>query len=105
MKPGKRKQQTSRKPPAVPLSYEPTHDEIAVAAYGLWEAAGKPSGRDEEFWLVAKDKLQQEHYLLSASLLESLRLQRSRGENLEHGPMRSEIPTSANKRSQRRASL
>lgn len=32
---------------------------IAVEAYHLWEAAGCPEGRDEEFWLVAASKLRE----------------------------------------------
>ena len=32
-------------------------DEVAVAAYLDWVAAGKPSGRDDEFWLKAEDRL------------------------------------------------
>jgi len=32
----------------------PSHDEISSAAFSLWEQAGKPAGRDEEFWLAAE---------------------------------------------------
>lgn len=32
-------------------------DEVAVAAYLDWVAAGKPPGRDDEFWLKAEDRL------------------------------------------------
>ncbi len=30
---------------------------IAERAYYLWEAAGKPAGRDEEFWTRAESEL------------------------------------------------
>ena len=32
-------------------------ENIAVAAYHRWLAAGKPSGRDQEFWLKAESDL------------------------------------------------
>ena len=31
--------------------------EIRVRAYELWEQAGSPTGRDEEFWLIAEREL------------------------------------------------
>jgi Protein of unknown function (DUF2934) len=30
---------------------------VAVRAYELWEEAGKPEGRDEEFWHLAERQL------------------------------------------------
>ncbi|MGC2176699.1 MAG: DUF2934 domain-containing protein [Bradyrhizobium sp.] len=30
---------------------------VAVRAYELWEQAGKPQGRDEEFWHLAEQQL------------------------------------------------
>jgi hypothetical protein len=35
----------------------PTEKEIAARAYKLWEAAGMPPGRDEEFWQAAEQEL------------------------------------------------
>ena len=35
----------------------PTHDEIAIYAYYLWEADGRQSGRDMDYWLQAKAHL------------------------------------------------
>jgi hypothetical protein len=32
-------------------------EEIAAAAYGLWEQAGRPEGRDREFWFQAEQQL------------------------------------------------
>jgi len=36
----------------------PTPEAIAARAYQLWEEAGRPTGRDEEFWLHAEQQLQ-----------------------------------------------
>ena len=36
---------------------EPTQDEIAAYAYKLWEAEGRPNGRDVDHWLQAKAHL------------------------------------------------
>jgi hypothetical protein len=41
-----------RKPP-------PPHDEIALAAYRLWEQAGRPQGRDQGHWFEAMALLRQ----------------------------------------------
>lgn len=35
----------------------PTHEEIALAAHQIWEAAGCPPDRDTEFWLEAETRL------------------------------------------------
>ena len=32
---------------------------IALRAYQLWEAAGRPSGRDDEFYFQAEEELRQ----------------------------------------------
>jgi len=34
-----------------------TENLINCRAYQLWEAAGQPSGRDTEFWLIAEQEL------------------------------------------------
>ena len=39
---------------------EPTKEQISNRAYELWEQAGKPEGRDEEFYLQAEKELQEE---------------------------------------------
>jgi hypothetical protein len=36
---------------------EPAEKEIAHAAYYLWEAAGRPAGRDQDFWFTAREIL------------------------------------------------
>ena len=38
----------------------PRQEVVAARAYQLWEAAGRPSGRDQEFWLGAEERLQAE---------------------------------------------
>ena len=38
----------------------PTHDEITARARQLWQTAGQPSGRDEEFWLAAEAELRKD---------------------------------------------
>ncbi|HLG82879.1 MAG TPA: DUF2934 domain-containing protein [Bradyrhizobium sp.] len=37
----------------------PTDDQIRARAHQLWERAGRPEGRDEEFWHQAERELQQ----------------------------------------------
>ncbi|MBI4323708.1 MAG: DUF2934 domain-containing protein [Chloroflexi bacterium] len=32
-------------------------DTIPARAYQLWETAGRPTGRDQEFWLLAEHEL------------------------------------------------
>ena len=41
----------------------PTLEQITSRAYELWEQAGKPAGRDEEFYLQAEQELQEEFKL------------------------------------------
>jgi hypothetical protein len=36
---------------------QPMQETIAERAYSLWEQAGQPTGRDEEFWLRAETEL------------------------------------------------
>jgi Protein of unknown function (DUF2934) len=35
----------------------PTQDQIRARAYQLWKAAGKPEGREDEFWYQAEREL------------------------------------------------
>ena len=41
------------------IRHAPSHgpDQIAGLAYGLWEQAGRPAGRDQEFWFKAEQQL------------------------------------------------
>jgi hypothetical protein len=36
---------------------DPTDEEIRTRAHQLWERAGKPQGREEEFWHAAEQEL------------------------------------------------
>lgn len=42
------------------MNAKPTHEEIQVRAHWLWEQAGKPEGREDEFWEQAEQELQEE---------------------------------------------
>jgi len=39
----------------------PTHEEIAIRAYELYEASGRPEGRDGEHWLEAERELTEKY--------------------------------------------
>lgn len=39
---------------------EPTEQDIRERAHRLWEQAGKPEGREEEFWHAAEQELRNE---------------------------------------------
>lgn len=54
----------TKTPPAAPSigsNREPAEREIQHAAYLLWIEAGRPEGRDLEFWLEAKEMLAHRH--------------------------------------------
>ena len=36
---------------------KPTEQYIAARAYRLWEEAGEPEGKDEDFWRAAEEEL------------------------------------------------
>ena len=36
---------------------EPTEDNIRTRAHQLWEIAGQPEGREQDFWLEAEQEL------------------------------------------------
>ncbi len=38
---------------------EPIHDDIALCAMCIWEAEGRPQGRELEHWLLAEARLRQ----------------------------------------------
>ena len=40
---------------------EPTKTEIELRAYELWEQAGQPDGRDEEFYRLAEQELRNQN--------------------------------------------
>jgi len=37
----------------------PTEDEIRTRAHQLWELAGKPEGKEDQFWLEAERELKE----------------------------------------------
>ena len=39
---------------------KPTEEQIGMRAQQLWERAGKPEGRDEDFWHAAEQELRNE---------------------------------------------
>jgi hypothetical protein len=39
------------------IETKPTHQQIAVVAYQLWERGGHQSNRDQEYWLQAEKQL------------------------------------------------
>jgi len=42
----------------IPVSYpEPTHDEIAMAAFLAWERGGRQPGREMQYWLEAENQI------------------------------------------------
>jgi hypothetical protein len=40
---------------------EPNEDEIRTYAHQLWEKAGRPEGRDKEFWELAQQELRNQN--------------------------------------------
>jgi len=46
---------------------ETLEDRIRQRAYHIWEANGRPSGRDEEFWYRAREMVATDHGLPSSS--------------------------------------
>ena len=61
----------------------PTHDEIAVRAYYIWEQHGKPQGYDKDIWSRAEQELfdlhrQEEHALRGWEKSRGIRAKRQR---------------------------
>jgi Protein of unknown function (DUF2934) len=50
---------------------------VAVRAYELWEKAGKPDGRDEEFWHLAEEQLLNEESLLARPIPLEVQMKRT----------------------------
>lgn len=42
------------------MTTKPSHEEIQALAHRLWEMAGRPEGRDDEFWERAELQLAEE---------------------------------------------
>jgi hypothetical protein len=39
---------------------DPSEDEIRLRAHELWERAGRPHGKEDQFWLEAERQLKEE---------------------------------------------
>jgi Protein of unknown function (DUF2934) len=39
---------------------QPTEKEIKNRAYGIWERNGRPEGKEDKFWQLAEQELQNE---------------------------------------------
>ena len=39
----------------------PTHEEIAIRAYEIYEASGRPEGQDGDHWLEAERELKEKY--------------------------------------------
>jgi Protein of unknown function (DUF2934) len=39
---------------------DPSEDEIRLRAHELWERAGRPGGKEDQFWLEAERQLKEE---------------------------------------------
>ena len=48
--------------------HEPTHDEIALCAFLLWEKEGRQPGHEQAYWLQAEAQLRRHHPERAASL-------------------------------------
>ena len=58
--------ETSSATQIVAVRKEITTEIISARAYTLWEQAGRPQGRDLEYWLQAEAQLKQETQALAA---------------------------------------
>jgi hypothetical protein len=38
---------------------KPTEEQIRIRAHELWEQAGKPEGKNDDFWLLAERDLRE----------------------------------------------
>jgi hypothetical protein len=61
----------------------PTHEEVAMRAYYIWEQEGKPQGRDVEIWKLAERELtvvhrQEDHALRNWEKSRGIRAKRQR---------------------------
>lgn len=54
-----------KKGESVSINYESIRQQIRESAYKKWEEAGRPWGRDKEFWIEAEKELFGENPLVS----------------------------------------
>jgi len=50
-------------------AFMPVHEDIALCALGIWEAEGRPEGRDREHWLLAESLLTDHPTVTAGSLM------------------------------------
>lgn len=63
------------------ITVMPTHEEIAVRAYHLWEKTGKPQSRELECWLQAEAELRSEYHKFVGSVGVTLTIPRPKKRN------------------------
>ena len=51
---------------------QPTKEQIIHRAYELWEQAGKPEGRDDEFYHLAEQELRNADQILTVTTPDNL---------------------------------
>ncbi len=62
-------------PPDITLA----HEDIAARARAIWENAGRPEGRDTEYWLQAERELRESARVRAAAATERSPVRRSNG--------------------------
>lgn len=62
---------------------QPTHEQIAVRAYYIWEKAGKPQAREQECWVLAEAELRAEFQKLPEAVCEVLTIPQPKKESLQ----------------------
>ena len=50
-----------------------TDSEIGLLAYHMWEKAGRPAGKDLDFWLRAEEQIRKANKPVPAALVSRLR--------------------------------
>jgi hypothetical protein len=66
VKPAKTVKAVKAAAPVVSVRAEITRESIATRAFTLWEQAGRPHGRDLEFWAQAENQLKQNAHSVAA---------------------------------------
>lgn len=56
----KKTKKTARQIPTAAASFQPNREDIEIAAYLVWEQAGRPDGSHVANWLQAEAQLEKE---------------------------------------------
>ena len=82
---------------------EVNQEQIALRAYEIWEASGRPVGRDQEHWLMAEAELRGQKRGDASRLASSSVTKETSAptENAARGPRAAEIPETKLPRSAR----